>query len=134
MKRVMILISKQGMTVGSIIGMLILVYGTAILYKLLMGNYLFEGGLADLHYVYLALLCAIPFVIGSLIVNSRIVLMSVLLFAVLFVVVHWAFVFTGELVTGKELGRMFIVLPASALLLTVAIRVSRSKKEQEELN
>lgn len=120
-RAMVLLISKKGTAVVSIVGMLVLVYGTAILYKLFMGNYLLLGSLLDINYLFLALLCALPFVVGSLMVKPQSVLLSVLLFTALFVIVHWGLVFYGQFVTGKGIARMLIVFPSCALLIMIAI-------------
>ena len=105
---------------GSIIGTFILVYVTALMNRLLMGNYLMNDGLLDLNYVYLALLCAVPFVLGSLFKSSnrlQAILFAGVFFAVLFTTVHLAFVFYGVDMTSAVLMRSFYVLPISAMLM-----------------
>ena len=122
--------SKQVLIGGSIAGVFILVYGSAIVFRLLMGNYVFDNGLANPNYVYLVLLCSLPFVIVGIIrlseINFSLLLISWFLFAFLFIVIHWTFVFSGEQITGKETGRILTVLPISALLIVAAARTALS--------
>lgn len=127
--------SKQALIGGSIAGVFILVYGSAIVLRLLMGSYVFDNGFANPNYVYLALLCSLPFVIAGIIrpseINFSLIMTSGALFAFLFIVIHWAFVFTGEQVTGKEIGRMLTVLPISALLIVAATRIGLPRGNAE---
>lgn len=93
--------TKVGMAVGCIIGVFILVYGTAFLFRLLFGGYMLEGGFANLNYGVLTLLCAVPFVLKALIGQSNrstsyAILMSAALFSVLFVLVHLVMVLSAE--------------------------------------
>lgn len=118
--------SKLFLIGGSVIGGFLLVYGSAIMGDLLMGNYILKGGLTDPNYIYLALLCMLPFVIGAIISSTNKTLsISGTLFAVLFVAVHTAFVYSGEQVVDSAITRMLIVLPISALLVIVATRIGR---------
>lgn len=132
----MMLQSKQGLVGGSIIGVFLLVYGSAIAFRVLVGEYMLEGGLTNLSYSYLALLCALPFVLEGLTRSNNgqkkyfnTIVMSGVLFAILFVVIHWAFVYSGEQLTDDAIRRMLIVFPISALLIVVAIRIALMGRE-----
>lgn len=119
--------SKLLLIVGSVVSTFLLIYGSALGNRLLVGEYMMEGGLLDSNYIILALLCAIPFMLGSL-MNMKLenhfnlIVISGLLFAVHFIIVHWAFVYFGVEMSGDILIRAFIVFPVSALLLVVAMR------------
>ncbi|WP_341963600.1 hypothetical protein NM897_17005 (plasmid) [Planococcus maritimus] len=126
--------TNVGMLVGSIVGVFVLVYGTAFLFHLLFGRYMLEGGLANLNYGVLALLCAVPFVLKVLIGRSNrstnhLILMSVALFSVLFVLVHLVMLLSTEAMQGDAVTRMLAVFPISALLLVVTLHfTARNEK------
>ncbi|WP_084245857.1 hypothetical protein [Planomicrobium okeanokoites] len=125
--------TKIGMVVGSIVGVFILVYGTAFLFHLLFGGYMLEGGLVNLNYGVLALLCAAPFVLKALMGRSNCskgyaILMSAALFSVLFVLVHLVMVLSGEGMQDDAVMRILVVFPLSALLLVVTLHFT-SRKE-----
>lgn len=122
--------SRLSLASGSVIGALLLVYGTAIINRMLVGDYYMNGGLSDLNYAYLSLLCAVPFVIGSLMKlnitpknHSTFIIVAGFLFAVLFSTVHWAFVYYGVEMAADVLFRTLLVLPISALLVVFAVYV-----------
>ncbi|WP_341963479.1 hypothetical protein NM897_16605 (plasmid) [Planococcus maritimus] len=126
--------TKVGMLVGSIAGVFVLVYGTAFLFHLLFSRYMLEGGLANLNYGVLALLCTVPFVLRVLIGRSnhstnQVILMSAALFSVLFVLVHLVMVLSAEAMQGDAVTRMLAVFPISALLLVVTLHfTARNEK------
>lgn len=126
--------TKVGMLVGSIVGVFVLIYGTAFLFDLLFGGYMLEGGLANLNYGVLALLCAVPFVLRALVgrndrSTSHVILMSIALFSVLFVLVHLVMVLSAEAMQGDAVTRMLAVFPISALLLVVTLHfTARNEK------
>lgn len=134
--------SKKLLMIGSVAGAFLLVYGSAISNRLLVGEYMIDRGLLDSNYIILALLCAIPFVLGSAISMNlksenhfNLILVSGFLFVVLFVIVHWAFVYYGVEMSGGILTRAFIVFPISACLLVVAMRFGMNMEgtpEKEE--
>ena len=126
--------TKVGMLVGSIVGVFVLVYGTAFLFHLLFSGYMLEGGLANLNYGVLALLCTIPFALRVLIGRSghstnQVILLSAALFSVLFVLVHLVMVLSAEAMQGDAVTRMLAVFPISALLLVVTLHfTARNEK------
>lgn len=118
--------AKVGIAVGSVFGIFILVYGTALLYRLLFGGYILEGGLANINYGALAILCAIPFGWLSLIGKGKYpknysLILSASLFSVLFVLVHLVLVLSSGAMANDAVARTLIVFPASALLLAVVL-------------
>lgn len=122
--------SRPSLMFGSVIGAFLLVYGTAIINKMLVGDYLMNAGLLDLNYVFLSLLCAVPFVLGCLVKlnitpknRSIFIIAAGLLFAVLFKIVHWALVFHGVEMAADVLFRTLLVLPISALLVVSAVYI-----------
>ncbi|WP_203333613.1 hypothetical protein [Planococcus beigongshangi] len=118
--------SKGAMVVGSMIGIFILVYGTAILFRLLFESYLFDGGLPNLNYGLLALLCAIPFVLIAIVgkkdaATSYSVISAALLFSVLFVLIHLVLVVSAGPLDAAAIRRTLAVFPVTALLLVVVL-------------
>lgn len=130
----MMIKTKVGMLVGSIMGAFILVYGTALLFYLLFGGYMLDGGLANLNYGILALLCALPFMFGVLIgwnnrSMSQVIFMSAALFSILFVLVHLVMVLSAEAMQGDAITRMLAVLPLSALLLVATLHFAAKNEK-----
>lgn len=126
--------TKIGMLVGSIMGMFILVYGTALLFYLLFGGYMLEGGITNINYGILALLCAIPFIFGVLIgrnnrSKSQVIFMSAALFSILFVLAHLVMVLSAEAMQGDAVMRMLAVFPLSALLLVTTLHFTEKNEE-----
>ena len=123
--------SKVAMAVGSVIGILVIVYGTALLLELLFNAYLFEGGLTNLNYGILALLCALPFALIAVVgrnndESKRALIISVLLFSILFVLVHLVLVLSAEVM---DAGRILVIFPVSALLLSVVLYLAAGKEK-----
>jgi hypothetical protein len=113
---------------GSVIAAFLLVYGTAIMNWMLVGEYYMNGGLVDVNYAYLSLLCAVPFVLASVVklnITSKnrltFIIVAGLLFAVLFTTVHWAFVYYGVEMAADVLFRTLLVIPISAFLVVLAV-------------
>lgn len=127
---------KLALAIKSIICLFILVYGTAILFKLSLGEYLMVDGLGDLNYLYLFLLCAIPFVLGSLLKKENgliMILMSGLFFCTLFIFVHGALIYSVLEMTPQILARILTVIPISALLI-VGVSYFLINKERKFIN
>jgi hypothetical protein len=113
---------------GSVIAAFLLVYGTAIMNWMLVGEYYMNGGLVDVNYAYLSLLCAVPFVLASVVklnITSKnrltFIIVAGLLFAVLFTTVHWAFVYYGVDMAADVLFRTLLVIPISAFFVVLAV-------------
>ena len=92
-----------------------------------------EGGLLNPNYFILSVLCALPFVLGSSIRMTAspnkhfdMILISGLLFATLFIIVHWALVYHGVVISDGILVRTFLVFPISSCLIVVATRLGLS--------
>lgn len=125
--------SKSLLVGGSIVGTFILVFGTAILFRLLMGTYFMKGGLADSNYILLALLCAVPFAVCSLIEMNKnpkkhieAILIGGVLFSLIFMTVHGCLVFSASPMTDAAITRTLIVFPISALFIVLAAYFSMS--------
>ncbi|WP_033542266.1 hypothetical protein [Planococcus sp. CAU13] len=126
--------SKGVLAAGSVAGAFILVYGTAVLFRLVAGGYLFEGGLANLNYALLAILCAVPFALVALFgrndsVTRGAVAGGALLFSVIFILVHFVLVLSAEAMDGAGIVRTMVVFPASALLLAGTVYLSAGRKK-----
>lgn len=123
--------SKVAITMGSVIGIFIVVYGTALLLGLLFNAYLFEGGLTALNYGLLALLSALPFAVIAMVggngdENKRALIISALLFSILFVLVHLVLVLSAEVM---DAGRIMVIFPVSALLLALILHFTAGKEK-----
>lgn len=126
--------TKAAIGAGSILGAFIIIYGTAAVFGLLFGTYLFEGGLANLTYALLALLCAIPFVLAVLLGRNNgetrgAVVISALLFSVLFVLVHLVLIVSAEVMDTAAVTRILVVFPVSALLLAGTLYFTAERKK-----
>lgn len=120
---------KIGKAIGSIAGVFLLVYGTALLYRLLFGGYMLKGGLANLNYGALAMLCAVPFVWLSLIGTGKgsranAGVMGAALFSVLFALVHLVVVLSSGTIADDAVVRTLIVFPVTALLLAAVLHIT----------
>lgn len=117
--------SKGFLVISSIVGTFLVVYGTSILFRFLFGNYFMDKGLSDVNYLYLALLCSVPYVLYLLLSGrhseraSKVFLTSGLLFLILFVPVHSTLVVEGKELTQETLTRILTVIPLSAFLLVI---------------
>lgn len=125
---------KVLIAVGSLIGVFVIIYGTAAVYGLLLGSYLFDGGLTNLNYALLATLCAVPFVLVAVMgrkggETTSAVLISALLFSVLFTLVQLVLVLSAEAMDGAAGGRVLATFPISALLLVGALYLTRGREK-----
>ena len=81
------------------------------------------GGITNLNYALLALLCLAPFVFYLLFAGNHanrafeVIVASGILFCLLFVPLHFVLVFDGEVLSGGELLRLLTTLPAYAFML-----------------
>jgi hypothetical protein len=119
--------SKGFYVIASILTTFVLVYGISVLLRLLLGAYLMVGGITDLNYVLLALLCSVPFVLYALLKSKKageVILISGGMFIVLFVYVNFLLVFSLQEMTQAIVIRMLSVFPTFALLLIVAMHFS----------
>jgi len=55
--------SKRSLFVLCIAGVFLVVYGSAVVLRLLLGDFLLDGGLTNLNYLFLTLLCVVPFLL-----------------------------------------------------------------------
>lgn len=125
--------SRGFLVMSSIACIFLLVYGTSIILRLLSGNYLMDGGLTDLNYLYLALLCSAPFILYSLFSRhsvraSKVILTSGLLFLILFVPVHFTLVIEGKEITQETLLRILTLIPLSSFLLVFVSHFAIARK------
>lgn len=112
--------TKPILAIKSMIGLFILVYGTAILFRLFFGKYLMSDGLMDINYLLLVLFCAVPIVIGIFINKDnalKMILMIGLFFGPLFIFIHGALIFSVLELTPEIVARILTVIPISALII-----------------
>ena len=125
-----------GFIIGlSIVGVFILVYGTSLILRLLLGDYLFVVGLMDLNYTLLAILCSVPFVLylllrGKPILRAiEVVLSSGILFITLFIYVQFALVTMTEEMTQGLFLRIITIIPTTAIILILVSHFATSNKK-----
>ena len=126
---------KGTLVVGSVLGIFLLVYGTAVVFRLLMGSYFLNEGLTDPNYILLALLCAIPFGVGSSMGKNKTtkkhfetIFMGGVLFTLLFTTVHGVLVFWAPEMTNEVIVRTLTVFPISALFVVLAVNIGMKMK------
>ena len=126
--------SKVFLITLTIVGILLLVYGTSILLYLLSGKYLMVGGLTNLNYAFLTILCLAPFLLYLLLTRKHsyraleVILASGVLFAMVFLPVHSSLVLDGAEITQKLLIRLFTILPVYALILVCISHIMLRRK------
>ena len=127
--------SKGFLITSSIAGVFILVYGTTLILRLLLGNYLLVGGLMDPNYLILALLSSAPFIMYLLLKGkssveaSKVVFSSGLLFITLFIYVHLALVTMTEEMTQGLLLRIVTIIPLTAIILVFVSHFTLGNKK-----
>lgn len=110
-----------------------MIFGTSIILHLLVGNFLLEGGLSNLNYLLLALLCAMPFLLYVIISGNNIervtnvILTSGLFFLILFVYANFILVFSMTVQSQVIAVRSLITFPALALILVIVLHFSQSE-------
>lgn len=127
--------ARMGMVIGSVLGVFILVYGTAVLFRFVFGSYLFAGGIADLKYAVLAAGCAAPFVLSAFLGRRRAAtehaeIISAVLFGILFAAVHAALTFSGEAAEAAAAVRVLFVFPLTALILLLVLRLAAGRERE----
>ncbi|MFJ7933747.1 hypothetical protein [Sporosarcina sp. NPDC096371] len=125
--------SKSMLFILCIAGAFLLVYGTAVILRLTLGNYLLEGGLANLSYVLLAVLCVLPFLVYLFISGNQVgrilevIGTSGFFFSILFVYVNFMLVFSSTEKFPEDEIRLLICFPVVALILVVLLQFIHSK-------
>ena len=116
--------SKSILIGASLILSAIMVYGTALLVKLLKGYFLLEHGLFDIGYIFLTLVIVVPIILYILIANGRykentfeVITFSGTFTLILFVPVYFVSV------AADVLDRLFLQNLIVILLITVVILV-----------
>jgi drug/metabolite transporter (DMT)-like permease len=119
--------SKSSLFILSIVGVFLVVYGTAVILRLLFGDFLLDGGLSNLNYLLLALLCAVPFLIYLVVGKNyfekvtEVVLTSGLFFLILFVYANILLVFSMTEQSQAITVRLLTTFPVVALILVVVL-------------
>ena len=63
--------SKRSLFILCIVGIFLVVYGTAVILRLILGDFLLDGGLTNLNYLLLTLLCVVPFLLYLLVSKNH---------------------------------------------------------------
>lgn len=125
--------SKRSLFVLCLVGVFLVVYGTAFILRLLLGNFLLEGGLTNLNYLLLTLLCAVPFLFYLLVSKSHIekvteeIMTSGLFFLILFLYANFMLVFSMTVQSNAIAVRLLMTFPTVALILVVVLHFCQSR-------
>lgn len=123
--------SKRTLFVLCIVGVFLVVYGSAIVLRLLLGNFLLDGGLINLNYLLLTLLCVVPFLLYLLISKNycekvtEVILISGLFFLTFFVYSNFMLVFSMTEQSQAIAVRLLMIYPTLALILVVVLHFTQ---------
>jgi hypothetical protein len=123
--------SKRSLFVLCIVGIFLVVYGTSVILRLLLGDFLLDGGLNDLNYLLLTLLCAVPFLFYLVVSKNpfdqvtEVILTSGLFFLILFVYANFMLVFSMTEQSNAIAVRLLITFPTVALILVVVLNFAK---------
>ena len=125
--------SKRSLFVLCIVGVFLVVYGTAVILRLLLGDFLLDGGLKISTILILTLLCTVPFLF-YLLVNknnfekvAEVILTSGLFFLILYVYANFMLVFTMTEQSQAIAVRLLTIFPAVALILVVVLNFAQGR-------
>ncbi len=119
--------SKMTLLIFCIVGIFLLVYGTAGILRLVLGKFLLDGGLADTNYTLLALLCAAPFLIYVLFSSNtlsrmrEVILTSGAFFGILFIYVNFMLVNSLIAMSQETVTRILMVFPVVSFILVLVL-------------
>ena len=125
--------SKSSLFALCIVCAFLIVYGTAVVLRLVLGEYLIAGGLANLSYVLLTLLCAIPFLLYLSLSKTHfrkikeVIFTSGLFFLVLFVYSNFILVLALTENSSAIAIRLLIIFPTVALILVAFLHFTLSE-------
>lgn len=125
--------SKRSLLVLCIVGTFLVVYGSAIVLRLLLGNFLLDGGLTNLNYLLLTLLCVVPFLLYLLISKNycekvtEVILISGLFFLIFFVYSNFMLVFSMTEQSQAIAVRLLMIYPTLALILVVVLHFTQGR-------
>jgi hypothetical protein len=125
--------SRISLIVLCIVGIFLVVYGTIVILRLLLGDYLFVGGLNNPNYLLLTILCTVPFLLYVLIsrnTNERlteVILTSGLFFLILFVYTNFMLVFSMTEQSQAIEVRLLTTFPMVAWILVVVLHFTQGR-------
>lgn len=123
--------SKRSLLVLCIVGAFLVVYGSAIVLRLLLGNFLLDGGLTNLNYLLLTLLCMVPFLLYLLISKNycekvtEVILISGIFFLIFFIYSNFMLVFSMTEQSQAIAVRLLMIYPTLALILVVVLHFTQ---------
>ena len=125
--------SRSSLFILCIVGIFLAVYGTAVILRLIFGDFLLDGGLTNPNYSLLALLCLVPFLFYLLVSRNdfekvnEVILTSGLFFILLFVYTNFILVLALTENSSAIAIRLLIIFPIVALLLVTVLHFFQSK-------
>lgn len=131
--------SRISLIVLCIVGTFLVVYGTIVILRLLLGDYLLDGGLNNPNYLLLTFLCTVPFLLYVLISRNNnerlteVILTSGLFFLILFVYTNFMLVFSMTEQSQAIEVRLLTTFPMVALILVVVLHFSQGRNLGERI-
>ena len=125
--------SKISLLILCIVSIFLFVYGTAGIFRLILGKFLLDGGFANVNYAILALLCAAPFMFYILFTSSTLEQMRGLIvtsgafFIVLFIYVNIMLVNSLIEAHPETTTRLLTVFPATAIILVFVLSFAQKR-------
>ncbi|MER2088769.1 MAG: hypothetical protein ABS920_03460 [Sporosarcina sp.] len=125
--------SRRSLFIWCIGGVFLTVYGTAVILRLMSGDFLLDGGLTDLNYVLLALLCAVPFLFYLVVSKndlekiSGVIFTSGFFFLLLFIYTNFILVFSLTEHSQAIAVRLLITFPIVALIMVAVLHFIQSR-------
>ena len=125
--------TKRALFILCIVSIFLVVYGTAIILRLLLGDFLLDGGLTNLNYLLLTLLCAVPFLLYLLVSKNyfekvtEVILISGVFFLIFFIYTNFLLVFSMTEQSQAIAARLLMTFPAVALILVVVLHFTQGR-------
>lgn len=123
--------TKRALFILCIASIFLVVYGTAIILRLLLGDFLLDGGLTNLNYLLLTLLCAVPFLLYLLVSKNHlekvteVILTSGVFFLIFFIYTNFMLVFSMTVQSQAIAVRLLMTFPMVALILVVVLHFTQ---------
>ena len=123
--------TKRALFILCIASIFLVVYGTAIILRLLLGDFLLDGGLTNLNYLLITLLCAVPFLLYLLVSKNHlekvteVILTSGVFFLIFFIYTNFMLVFSMTVQSQAIAVRLLMTFPMVALILVVVLHFTQ---------
>ncbi len=125
--------SRSYLFILCIVSIFLTVYGSAVILRLIFGDFLLDGGLTNPNYSLLSLLCLVPFLFYLLVSRNdfekvkEVILTSGLFLILLFVYTNYILVLALTVNSSAIDIRLLIIFPIVALLLVTVLHFFLSK-------